>query len=420
MSGIVSALPGWRMHVASWFRSLSLWHYKGGKRDLRLDFLRGFAVVAMIVDHVGGSHSWLYVITGGDRFFVSVAEVFVFISGLLMGSIYTGLIARQGLGTALMKCLQRSWHLYLLTLTLTLLFAALSQQWGLWEVPLPWSDFILSVVTLHRTFPLTDIPLLYTLLVLAAVPVLILLTHGYTSVVLAGSWGLWALWHLAPQHAQFPWAIAGNEVFYFSAWQVLFVTALVIGYHRQRLEQYMIRLSLPVILVISGAFVAGAIALYAFDILPLLTDNAVLVYQLLSKADLGPGRLLVFAGFLSFGLTLLTVAWGPISRALNWLLLPLGQNALTAYTLHLFVVACLMKARPRLAATTFTPEVQNTLLQLVGVASIWAMISLRSVLVLQYHKWTGKVAGLLALERRDFSASGYSEAPRPIPAEPGL
>jgi hypothetical protein len=397
-----------------------LWHYQGGKRDLRLDFLRGFAVVAMIVDHIGGSRSWLYVITGGDRFFVSVAEVFVFISGLLMGSIYAGLIARQGLGIALMKCLQRSWHLYLLTLTLTLLLAALSHQWGLWEVPVPWSDFILSVVTLHRTFPLTDIPLLYTLLVLAAVPVFILLTHGYTTVVLASSWGLWALWHLAPQHAQFPWAIADNRVFYFSAWQVLFVTALVIGYHRQRLEQYVLRLSLPAVLVVSGAFIASAIALYTLDLLPRLTDNAELVYQLFSKADLGPGRLLVFASFLSFGLTLLTVAWGPISQALNWLLLPLGQNALTAYTLHLFVVACLIKARPWMAATTFTPEVQNTLLQTIGVVSIWAMIRLQPVLVMQYHKWMVKIADLCASERKDFYTPSYSEASRPIPAESGL
>ena len=394
MSGIVSTLLRWWMHVVSWFQSTGLWHYQGGKRDLRLDFLRGFAVVAMVVDHIGGARSWLYVMTGGGLFFVSVAEVFVFISGLLMGSIYAALIARHGLGTVLMKCLQRSGRLYLLTLTLTLLLAALSRQWGLWEVPVPWSDFILSVVTLHRTFPLTDIPLLYTLLVLAAVPVFILLTHGYTSIVLAGSWGLWALWHLAPQHAQFPWAIADNEIFSFSAWQVLFITALVIGYHRQRLEQYVIRLSLPVVLMISGACVASAIALYTFNLLPRLTDNAVLVYQLFSKADLGPGRLLVFASFLIFGFTLLTVAWVPISRALNWLMLPLGQNALTAYTLHLFVVACLIKARPWMAATTFTPEVQNTLLQTIGVMGIWVMIRLQPVLVMQYHKWMGRAMSL--------------------------
>jgi hypothetical protein len=75
-------------------------------------------------------------------------------------------------------------------------------------------------------------------------------------------------------------------------------------------------------------------------------------------------------------------------------MLPLGQNALTAYTLHLFVVACLIKARPWMAATTFTPEGQNTLLQTIGVMGIWAMIRLQPVLVMQYHKWIGRAMSL--------------------------
>ena len=107
------------------------WRYRGDKRDLRLDLLRGFAVIAMVADHIGGERSWLYAITGGDAFFVSAAEVFVFISGLLMGIIYAGVVARQGLGAALMKSLQRAWTLYLMTVSLTLTFMVLSTQVGL-------------------------------------------------------------------------------------------------------------------------------------------------------------------------------------------------------------------------------------------------------------------------------------------------
>jgi uncharacterized membrane protein len=49
------------------------WRYEGDERDLRLDLLRGFAVIATVADHIGGAHSWLYAMTGGDRFFVSAA-----------------------------------------------------------------------------------------------------------------------------------------------------------------------------------------------------------------------------------------------------------------------------------------------------------------------------------------------------------
>src|SRR5262245_35212005 len=184
--------------VASWLWPTRSWHYEGGKRDLRLDLLRGFAVIAMIADHIGGERSWLYTITGGDAFFVSAAEVFVFISGLLMGLIYAGVIAREGLGAALMKSLHRAWTLYLLTVTLTLTFTLLSAQWGLgWgaaATDTSWPDLVISVLTLHRTIFLTDILLLYTLLVLAAVPILVLLAHGQSAFVLASSWGLWTLW----------------------------------------------------------------------------------------------------------------------------------------------------------------------------------------------------------------------------------
>src|SRR2546428_6030803 len=49
---------------------LLAWRYEAtgegrGPRDLRVDLLRGFCVVVMIIDHVGGEQPWLYVFTGG-------------------------------------------------------------------------------------------------------------------------------------------------------------------------------------------------------------------------------------------------------------------------------------------------------------------------------------------------------------------
>jgi hypothetical protein len=376
------------------------WRYRGGKRDLRLDLLRGFAVIAMVADHVGGEHSWLYAITGGDRFFVSAAEVFVFISGLLMGIIYGGVVARQGLGAALMKSLQRTWTLYLMTVSLTLTLMALSTQlalgWGPGTPDGKWSDLIVSVLTLHRTFYLTDILLLYTLLVCAAVPVLVLLVHARVTYVLAGSWGLWMLWQLAPQHAQVPWSIADNSVFNFAAWQALFVTAMALGYHRQRLEQHLAWVSERVVLGISGAFVAAVIAVHLGFLLPLSVSPVMVVDQLFGKVDLRIGRVLVFAGFFTFALAFVTLSWMPIRRALGWLLLPLGQDALGAYILHLFVVALAMKVRPLVFGTLPATAAQNTLLQMVAIAFIWTAIRLRPMALTQLRTWLARATALLA------------------------
>src|SRR3954470_20390656 len=64
--------------------TLDRWRYTStGRRDLRWDAIRGLAVLIMLVDHLGGAHSWLYTLTGHDRFFISAAEPFIFVSGLV-------------------------------------------------------------------------------------------------------------------------------------------------------------------------------------------------------------------------------------------------------------------------------------------------------------------------------------------------
>jgi hypothetical protein len=396
--------------MLSYLQLTMSWRYEAHKRDLRLDLLRGFAVIAMVADHIGGERSWLYAVTGGDAFFISAAEVFVFISGLLMGIIYAGVIARQGLGAALMKSLQRAWTLYLMTVTLTLTFIVLSAQLGLgWGSELTdgsWADLIVGVLTLHRTIYLTDILLLYTLLVLAAVPVLVLLVYGYTPYVLIASWGLWMFWQAAPQHAQFPWAIADNSVFNFPAWQVLFFTAMAIGYHRQRLVRLVMQVPEHMVLGISGGVVAAAILCYVVFLPPSSTIHAGLVEPFFGKVDLRIGRLLVFAGFFTFAFSLITLAWAPIRRSLGWLLLPLGQDALSAYILHLFVVALAVKVKPLIFETDSTDALQNSLFQMAGITFIWAAIMLRPVVMTWLHTWYTKAAALLAAGRAYLSIPG--------------
>jgi hypothetical protein len=235
--------------------------------------------------------------------------------------------------------------------------------------------------------------------VLAAVPVLVLLVHAQTAFVLASSWALWILWQLTPQHAQIPWPIADNSIFNFPAWQVLFVTAMAIGYHRQRLEPYLARLSERTALSISGAFVAAVITVYVLLQQASSTAHTLLVDQLFGKVDLRIGRLFIFAGFFIFAYTLVTLAWVPIRRALGWLLLPLGQDALSAYILHVFVVALAAKVKPMIFGTTSPTPVANAVLQLLGIAVIWTAIRLRPITLPRLHIWLARAAALFAAGR---------------------
>src|SRR5579884_3630889 len=328
-------------------------------RDLRLDFLRGLCVMGMIVDHVAGP-SWLYAITGGNRFYTSAAEGFVFISGLVAGRAYTRFIARSGLGYGLGRLLNRAGQLYVLAVALTLLFAPASEA-----VHLPWAvgwdarspiEFLVGVITLHRTYYLVDVLSLYVLVLLVSIGVFVLLLRGQALLVLAGAWLVWLLYQLFPDQVAMPWTIQGNNLFYFAPWQVLFFTGVVIGHQWEQpagrsAPRWLGQLETPAwrrrALVIGAGVLALSIVVYALQdrllglVFHAAADPAAAEAQLLTsvfgKADLRAGRLAVFG--LVFGVFFLGVTewWPALRRWVGWLVLPLGQNALFAYSVHVLI-----------------------------------------------------------------------------------
>ncbi len=365
-------------------RAVGSWSYEassdaGSQRDARLDLLRGFCIVVMVADHIGGERSWLYVVTSGNRFFTSAAEGFVLISGVVMGSVYLNVIRRAGMSAMLSKVVRRAGFLYALTVGLTILFALISylldSPWSRTMTPTNPLAFVLSVVTLHRTYPLTDVLMLYTLLIIAAPPLLYLLATGRTGLALAGTSSLWLLWQISPADVAFPWHVVDGG-FPFSAWQLPFAIGVVIGYHRERIARALSPLARTGI-VLGGTAVALALIVgFQLTIADRASAQPSALAWLLSsdlvfgKNDLRPGRLLALLGVATFAYALAGVAWSPLRRSLGWLLLPLGQRALRAYGLHLFIVA--------FAATwigdLLRPGGDNTALQVVGILLIWAAL----------------------------------------------
>ncbi len=357
------------------------WAYPAAdKRDLRLDLLRGFAVVVMVVDHFGGS-SWLYLITGGNAFFVSGAEAFIFISGLVVGMVYGALALKQGIWAAQKKALERAWTLYRLTVVLTLLFAAVSLYGGLdWakdlQISNPWV-FALNIATLRQTMYLTDIPLMYTLLMAWAAVGLWLLYKGQTKWLLAGSGALWLAFQLYA--VQVPWPVDGNTTFNFAAWQLMFFVAMAIGYHRKALSEKLSQLPRWPYLLFSGLLVTWLVQIYDTNgallarIWPGI-DNHALVTTFFLKSSLAPGRLVASFIVFQFAYLAATVFWKPIWAALGWLLLPLGQNALYAYTMHIVIIGSFYVLFPHLPVNIQAMGTVNTSLQLLAILGIWAMV----------------------------------------------
>ncbi len=357
-------------------------------RDLRLDILRGFCVLAMIVDHVAGL-SPFYLLTGGNHFMTSAAEGFILISGITAGLIYRPLIERTGFAAATRKALRRAFSLYMLAVGLTFVIAPIlkygdltgSQALNL-SRPL---HFVVSVFAIHQTCTLADVMLLYALL-LAVMPLaLLLLKRGHTRILLAASGLLWLANQLYPRLAAVPWAITGNRTFTFAAWQVIFFGALALGYHKDRLPGVAAR-SQRTLHCLSGLATA---AMLAFVGLINLSSNALpvqlrqlapvtvaqqgwIALHLYSKTNMGPLRIIATAIVFIFLFLSLTRWWEKLPRPGKAFLLPLGQNALYAYALHTILVAAtwLGMAQFRLPKNNLW---LNAVIQAAAVGAIWVL-----------------------------------------------
>lgn len=347
------------------------------RRDARLDLLRGFCVVVMVADHIGGKDSWLYVVTGGNRFFTSAAEGFVLISGVVMGSVYCAVIQREGMTAMLQKVMRRAGFLYLMTVALTLGFALVSYElntaWSQTITPARPLEFVLSVITLHRSYPLTDVLMLFTLLIFVAPPMLYLLGTGRTRHVAAGALALWLLWQISPQEVAFPWDVVDGG-FPFAAWQLPFALGVVVGYHRKRVALVLTPARRLVTVLVGGATAMLLIVGFQFGLAANEQPSA-LAWLLSSdlvfgKNDIRPGRLVALLGVAIAAYATITVGWSPIKRALGWLLLPLGERALGAYGLHLFVVAF----SASWIGDLLRFGTDNTALQFASIAIIWALL----------------------------------------------
>lgn len=358
------------------------WAYTAiDKRDLRLDLLRGLAVFAMVVDHWGGP-SWLYFITGGNTFFVSAAEGFIFISGLVVGMVYGGIALKEGLWVAQIKALKRAFTLYKLTVVLTFLFAAVSifLHFG-WASDLEIASlpvFMFNVATLHETMFLTDIPMIYTFLMVAAPIGLWLLVKGHTKLLVLASSGLWLATQILPD-VQLPWRIINSGTFDLAAWQLLFFIAMAMGYHRDALAKKLSRIPRIPYFVLAGLLLVSLVRLYLNNGATLLRldpglDVQAFLSDFFQKTTLAPGRLIASFIVFQFAYLVVTILWKPIQKFFGWLLLPLGQNSLYSYTMHVGWIAVLSLTIPNLPTDFRSTEFVNTLVQLSGVFAIWWMI----------------------------------------------
>ena len=374
-----AALPLQRPNLVS--DAIASWRYdptQGDKRDFRLDFLRGIAIIFMVVNHLE-SHSYFNNVTQG-HIYASAAEGFVFLSGFVLGMVTLKRIDREGLRNAMRKLLSRSRTLYftsfflMVSLGLLSIVAPGATRPSFDQAPGAWWQIILAAATFHLAPPVIDILQLYVLLLLISPVIFWMLRRDLWLPTLAISWSLWAIQQAHPHSFSFHPIDREYPYFTFATWQLLYVNGLLLGYYRNNVSKIWQKIPKLPFLLAMGAIVLASIWAAQQDmqlgIWPSNVSDRAVWLRFTDRSINGPIRLINLFALFSLMFALVDAFWQPLYKSLGKLLVPLGQNSLYVYVLHVpvtvlwFLIPGLVQGSTEL----------TTLLQAIAIAIFWLMI----------------------------------------------
>lgn len=321
------------------------------QRILALDLIRGILLLVLIVNHLAWGPSLFSLIGGEGQLFASAAEGFFVISGVLVGYIYGGKILTST-KSVFKKIWKRALILYVLAVTFTLFYTA-------WAVLYPDSlkyqtlyprdgiSFLYNTFSLRYAFGWADFLTRYSVFMAVAPFVIWLIAKGKAWLVALLSVAVWALFRetllLLP----------------FSAWQLVFIFGMIIGYYLPTIEKW--ATSLPkkaetllyklTVGITASTLVLSIIMLviipYFVDLHPSLVGDNLTSYvsavrtnvlPFFDKNTLDPARIAVgivwFCGIYVF----VRKHEKNVDKHTRGILLTTGQNSLYVYGVHAFVL----------------------------------------------------------------------------------
>ena len=376
-------------------------------RDLRIDLFRGFIILAVLITHieVAGPLSFVTLQLVGA---ITGAEMFVFLSGLVLGMVYPLGVRKFGELKSATGALRRAGKQYVTTIVIILVVFALSfvpflgadtittftdrgtgedglgaegRTYDLYpnadrllDYPPPWYAVRQLLLLEMGPWPFNIMGLFVVLSV--TIPAAIwLLRRKMWWVLLAVSWALYVWRSLVPDAPALPSQF--EAVFPLFLWQVLFTHGLVVGYYRRQIQRALT--SLPGRIITGVAVVAYAAVLiylwagytYGFDPAPFdagLYDSLYgTAYQ---RVDMQWGRLLDVVLMVVCTYAILTAFWKPINAAIGWLWIPLGQASLYVFVWQVFF-ALAVASIPGLDRTN---ALIGTAIHVALIMLVWFMV----------------------------------------------
>jgi hypothetical protein len=346
-------------------------------RILTLDIMRGYFVLILAAVHLNYVPSVFGWFDGRGQLWVSEAEGFFFISGMLVAMLRRRDVEQAGMATAARRSWRRAFQLYVVACTLTIFYTAIGQAtvhlgWNGAKADLDetsaWWRIVYNTLTLRYVYGWADFLTFYVPLFVVAPLLVWLMSHRLTWLVVLLSLSAFA------SMTFISWGAAGA----FVQWQVHFVLGCVFGFHFAALSRWLGSLRVKVRRGLYVGAVLGAGLVYAGGMMtlldPSLRPSSPLYEELLENNRLGLLRpvllLVMFAGVY----VLIEKLQRPIMATVGRLLTQFGRNSLYVYVVQSALV---------FAVPFVTPSrglVFDTVLDLALIAVVWLGLRKRILL----------------------------------------
>lgn len=319
--------------------------------------MRGFFLIAIIVDHIGFFPNYLDWWGMRGLLLTTTAEGFFLISGIILGIVRGIKLVDEPFRKVAVLVWKRALTLYVTASVLVIGFTLIgwylypgdpNVKYGIMEtqniIRLIW-----ETLTFQYIYGWADYLRLYAIFIAISPLALWLLRRGQWYVVLSASFLVWLLFPI--DFRTLPWETI--ELIQPVAWQLIFFTGLVIGYHwpditawctkhRKRLIPYV---AAPLLFVAVATFLWNVFAVFAAEFIvqnawtQMLSDRAwELRLEDFHKEQLPLIRFALFMLWFWAAFLIVRRFEKPIIKYTGWLLLPFGTNSLYVYTLHAVLV----------------------------------------------------------------------------------
>jgi hypothetical protein len=388
-------------------RFIPSWRYPNehDPRDKRLDLFRGWIILTVVLTHTELTSPYSHISLNAIGA-ITGAEMFVLLSGIVLGMIYAPTVRKLGEWGTAVVIWKRARKQYLVALVVVLLvflvgllpfvdataittftdrgtgengqqvrgqvYDLYANAPQLFDYPPPW--YAVKQLLLLQMGPwVFNIMGLFVVLSLLLPPMMFLIRRGLWWVLLAISWAAFAYSAMSSPHwlpSQF------EDVFPLLTWQIAFTHGLVIGHYRRQITAALTTRVGKIACTIFVLGYAGSLVYlwlgHAYDVPTPFPDTAYgwLYENAYTRIFLQPGRLLDLVLMIVVAFAFLTTCWKPVNAVVGWFWTPLGAASLYVFIVHVLFVLAIANI-PGLDRGSLW---QGTVIHTVEILLIWLMV----------------------------------------------